>query len=111
MEKEEILKASRNDNKNKDLADIERDNKASKFAAIAVLLLTFVYYSLEIFIKGETNRGWYSIIALYLTVFYGYKSLRTKNTLFVFCAVIWAFITIVSIIVYVQSIFATSTIM
>ena len=51
MKKEEILELSRKENKNKDLAYIEVDNKAYKFAAMAMFVLTAIYFILEIALK------------------------------------------------------------
>lgn len=76
MKKEEILEASRNENKNKDFAEIETDKKAIRFGALGVLILSTVYFCMGIFLKGETNYGWYSIISLYCPITYGYKVVK-----------------------------------
>ena len=106
MKKEDILKASRKENKNKDLAIIEIENKAVKIAAFGMLLLITVYYCLEIFIQGKNNYGWYSTIALYCAIFYGYKGIKRKNKFEIFCMVIWGAIAIPLIISYIKNIIA-----
>ena len=53
MKKEDILDKARKENKKKDFAVIEIENKAVKIAALGMLLLTTVYYCLEIFIQGK----------------------------------------------------------
>ena len=111
MKKEDILKASRDENKKKDLAEIEIENKAVKFAAIGMVLLVTIYFCMEIFVKGETNYGWYSMIALYNAILYGYKALNDKKKIHIFNAIIWLAVTILCVIQCIQNIFATSTIL
>lgn len=111
MEKEKILEASRRDNKNKDYAEFENENKAVKFSAIGIVILSSIYFAMEIFIKGKTNYGWYSIIALYNSIFYGYKAIKDKKKLHIFNGVVWGIVSIILIIIYIQDIFATSNIL
>lgn len=49
MTKEEILEISRNENQNKDLADLEAVNKGSKIAFIVGFTLCVIIASLDIF--------------------------------------------------------------
>ena len=111
MEKEKILEASRNENKQRDLAQIENENKAVKFSAISIVILSTIYFCMEIFVKGKTNYGWYSIIALYNSVFYGYKAIKDKSKLHIFNGIIWTIVTIIITVVYIKDIFATSNIL
>ena len=106
MKKEDILDKARKENKKKDFAVIEIENKAVKIAALGMLFFTTVYYCLEIFIQGKNNYGWYSIIALYCAIFYGYKGIKRKNKFEIFCMVLWAAIAIPLIISYIKDIFA-----
>ena len=106
MKKEDILKASRKENKNKDFAVIEIENKAVKIAALGMLVLSSIYFCLEIFVQGKTNYGWYSILALYCAIVYGYKGIKTKNKFEIFCMIIWALLAIPLIIVYIKGIYA-----
>ncbi len=94
MKKEEILEMSRKENKKKDLAVIEIENKAVKIAALSMIILTTIYFCLEIIVQGKTNYGWYSIIALYCAIIYGYKGIKTKNKLEIFCMIVWGLIAI-----------------
>lgn len=111
MNKEEILEASRNENKNKDYAEIEVENKAVKIAAISTLILSTIYFCLEIFIKGKTNYGWYSIIALYSAIVYGYKGISVKKKIYVVNAVLWGILAIAFIYLYIREMYFTSTIL
>ena len=111
MNKEEILEASRSENKNKDYAEIEVENKAVKLASLCTLILATVYFCLEIFIKGETNYGWYSIIALYSAIVYGYKGIKSKKKICVVNSVLWGILAIAFICLYVREMYFTSTIL
>ena len=111
MKKEEILEASRKENKQKDFYEIEVENKAVKIAAITMIILTTIYYCLEIFIKGETNHGWYSLIALYCFVLYGYKALKIKSKFYTFCSIIWFLVTVICVYLTIKNIIVTSTIL
>ena len=55
MKKEEILEMSRKENKKKDLAVIEIENKAVKIAALSMIILTTIYFCLEIIVQGKIN--------------------------------------------------------
>lgn len=111
MEKEKILEASRNENQKKDLARIENQTKAVKYAAFGVVILATIYFCMEIFIKGKTNYGWYSIIALYCSIFYGYEAIKDKKKVLIFSSIIWTIVTIILVVSYIKDIFATSTIL
>ena len=102
MKKEEILEMSRKENKNKDMHELEVENKGCKIAAYAMLLLTTVYYCYEIFaVKGQ-NIALYSLITSYCAVIYGYKGIKIqKRRLFnIICACIWTILTILLVINY-----------
>ena len=111
MKKEEILKASRDENKKKDLAEIEIENKAIKLAMLSVLILTTVYYIMEIVVRGIHNAGLYSIISLYCAVLYGYKAIKHQKTFHIVCGIIWTLVAISLVYEYITGIFATSTIL
>ena len=111
MKKEEILEASRSENKKKDLANIENENRAVKYAAFAVVILATLYFCIEIFVKGKTNYGWYSIIALYNGVFYGYKSIKDKKKIHILNTVLWTILAIGFIAMYLKNIFETQNIL
>ena len=102
MKKEEILEMSRKENKNKDMHEIEVENNGGKIAAIAMLLLTTVYYCYEIFTAKGQNITLYSLITIYCAVMYGYKGIKIKkNKMFnISCSIIWTILTIVLVLEY-----------
>lgn len=111
MKKEEILEKARNENKQKDLAVIEIERKGAMYAAISILLLSTVYYISGIFITGKSNYGWYSIIALYCTIVYGYKGIKEKKKLSIITSIIWLLVTIITTYSYFDSMISSSSIL
>ena len=111
MKKEEILEKARKENKQKDLACIEVERKGGILAAISILILACIYYICGIMITGNSNYGWYSIIALYCTVMYGYKGIKMKNKLHIIVAIIWLLVTILTAYSYFSNMISTSTIL
>lgn len=110
MKKDEILEMSRKENKKKDLQEMELENKACVFIAIAIAIMSLVFYALEIAIKGTANYGWYSFICLYNAIMFGYKGIKLKRKVDIFAGIIWLLLTIASIYFYVDGLYATSTI-
>ena len=87
MKREEILEKSRRENKNRDLAEIEIQTKAVKLAALGLLILSTIYFVLEIVFNNKTNYGWYSMIALYCAIAYGYKGIKMKKRISIICII------------------------
>lgn len=102
MKKEEILAMSRKENKNKDIYEIEVENKGCKIAALAMLILITVYYCYEIFTGKGQNYTLYSLVSIYCTVAYGYRSIKLEKRrgLYAFCTIIWGLMTIALILEY-----------
>lgn len=102
MKREEILEKSRKENKNKDMYEIEIENKAVKLAAIIMIILATIYYCYEIFSGKGENYSYYSLIAVYCAILFGYKAIKLKRRrkLHIFCSLIWSIVTIITIIKY-----------
>lgn len=100
MKKEEILEKARKENKNKDYALIEAENKASKIAGLSIIILSSIYFVSGILITGKTNYGWYSILAVYCAIVYGLRGIKTHKSLDIFCGVLWTIASIMMIIIY-----------
>ena len=111
MKKEEILEKSRKENKEKDFVAIEVENVAVKIAALAVLILSSIYYISGIVIAGIDNKGWYSIIALYCAIVFGYKGIKLHNKMNLICGVIWLLVSIILIVSYMNALITNSTIL
>ncbi len=102
MKKEEILAMSRKENKNKDIYEIEVENKGCKIAVICMLILICIYYCYEIITGKGQNYTLYSLISIYCTILYGYKAIKLekRRKLHTFCAVLWGLMTIILILQY-----------
>ena len=102
MKKEEILEASRKENKNRDIYEKEVENKAGTNALVAMIVLTFIYFTYEIMSGKGTNYALYSLLTLYNTVFYGGKAIKleTRRKLNAFTAIIWGLLTVTLILGY-----------
>ena len=111
MKKEEILEKARQENKQKDLACIEAERKGAMLAAISIVILACIYYVCGIMLTGKSNYGWYSIIALYCTVVYGYKGIKMKNKFNIFVSIIWLLVTIITAYSYFSNLISSSTIL
>lgn len=102
MKKEEILEASKKENKKKDMYEVQIEAKAGNYAAITILILAFIYYSYEIFKGNGSNPALYSIITLYNTVLFGYKGIKLEKCrkLNIFTAIVWGLLTIMLVLSY-----------
>ena len=102
MKKEEILEMSRKENKNKDIYETQVEAKGCTYASLTMVILATVYYCYEIFTGKGQNYSFYSIIALYCFVLYGYKAIKIekRRSLHIFVSIIWGLTTVLSIIQY-----------
>lgn len=57
MNKEEILEKSRQENKNRDIAEIDRARSASRFAMLFSLCFIVIYTMLSLFASNHVNYG------------------------------------------------------
>lgn len=57
MNKEEILAKSRQENKNRDIAEIDRARSASRFAMLFSLCFIVIYTMLSLFATSRVNYG------------------------------------------------------
>ena len=102
MEKEKILENSRLENKGKDMYAIQVEANACKIAALAMVILAFVYYTFEITTGKGINPAFYSLITLLNCVMFGYKAIKLeeRRKLSIFTSVIWGLLTLMLILSY-----------
>ena len=107
MKKEEILEASKKENKKKDVYEIQIDAKACEYAAVSMLILAFIFFTYEIASGKGSNPAFYSLITLFNTVIYGYKAIKlSKNRkLNIFTSITWGLLTILLFLEYFKVIF------
>ena len=102
MKKEEILEASKKENKNKDIYAIEIESKSNQLAGICMLLLASIYFIYEIVTGKGQNPAFYSLIAIYETILYGYKAIKIqqRRKLSACTSIIWGLLTIILVLEY-----------
>lgn len=91
--------------------ETEAEKVGGVIAAIGMIILSFIYFTLGIALQGKTNYGWYSMIALYCTLVFGYKGIKLKKKLDIVIAIIWLLMLIMTIIGYVNNLINDSTIL
>ena len=86
----------------KDSYELEVDYKAGTWAAVAMLILACVYYSYEIFTGKGSNPAFYSLIALYCSIFYGFRGIKIEKNrkLNIIISIIWGLLSIMLIVAY-----------
>ena len=102
MNKEDILERSRKENRKKDAYELEVEYKAGTISAILMLVLAFIYFSYEIFTGKGSNPAFYSIITIYNSAFFTYKSIKLEKNraLSIVSAVIWSILSILLVLSY-----------
>jgi len=102
MKKEEILEASKKENKKKDLVTLQESYKGATYAAIAMVILAFVYFTCEMMQGKGTNYALYSLICIYNAVLNGWLVIKTKECriLRIVNFIIWGLLTIMLILEY-----------
>ena len=102
MKKEEILEASKKENKKKDMYEIQVSAKGCEYAAVSMLLLAFVFFTYEIITDRGSNPAFYSLITLFNAVSFGYKAVKIEKDrkLNVFTSIIWGVLTIMLCLQY-----------
>lgn len=102
MKKEEILEASRKENKMKDVYEYEIDAKACRAGAVTMLILALIFYAYEIAIGKGTNNAFYSLITAFNFAGFGYKAIKVKKSrkLNALTSIIWGLLTILLLLTY-----------
>ena len=83
------------------ITELEVQNKAVKFGVLGIIVMTTTFYILEVALLNCQNYGWYSILAIYCTIIYGYKAIKLKNKSYALISLIWSITTIVCIYNYI----------
>lgn len=102
MKKEEILKANREDNKKKDVYEMEVDVKACKYAAMGMFVLAFILLVYEMAIDKGINPAFYSFLTIFNAIAYGYIAykLEKNRKLNTALSIVWFISTIVLLLCY-----------
>ena len=102
MNKEEILQASRNENKNKDIFELEATRKGQRIGGLAALCVAFVLMIIErVILEDGTNYGYYCIVMTAGAGLWIYKAIKLKKPHETLPAVLWSFMMIYSAVMIV----------
>lgn len=102
MNKEEILQASRNENQNKDIYELEVISKGQRIGGLAALSVAFVLMFIErVILENGMNYGYYCIVMSAGAGLWIYKAIKLKKLHEILLAVLWSFLAIYSAVMMV----------
>ncbi len=102
MNKEEILRASRNENQNKDIYELEVIRKGQRIGGLISICITFTLMFVErVILENGMNYGYFLIILSAGAGLWIYKALKMKKKHEVFLALLWAVLAVYSAIMVV----------
>lgn len=79
MNKEDILEASKKENKKKDPYTLEVQSKGGNLASVATLILAFIYLMYELYTTNSWNPAIYSIFTIYSCIANGYRAIKIEK--------------------------------
>lgn len=79
MNKEEILKKSRMENKNKDIYEMEVVKAGGTAGAIAAAILATIFFCVQIFVGGGMNYGLYATVFIIPAAAFTVKAVKLKR--------------------------------
>lgn len=95
MDKEKVLQASRNENKNKDIYELEVISKAQRIGGLIAISIAFALILIErVILEKDMNYGYFLIIISAGMGLWCYKALKLKRKHEMFLAVLWTVLTI-----------------
>lgn len=101
MNREEILEKSRKENKNKDLAKLEAENRGGQLAGIVAALMCFAFYILERKFLNRDAYGYYCILTMFMAVECTYKAVKLRGKQNIVTAALWCAAALVVLITYI----------
>ena len=111
MEKEEILAKAQQENKKKDLADIEAERLGAVWGACAAMVLAGIFMVLSFVLTGKSSPGFMAIAFITEAFVFWVKfiKLRKKHELIV--AISYSALTIACIVLHIVLLVTTSPIL
>lgn len=101
MDKEQILQASRQENQNKDLFELEIAQKAQRVAGLIGICVAFGLMVLERAVLDlHTNYGYFLIILAASTGLWLYKSVKLKRRHEILLAALWSLAIVYAAVMY-----------
>lgn len=103
MNKEEILRASRNENQNKDIYELEVISKGQRIGGLIGISVTFVLMFVErVILDIGMNYGYFLIILSAGTGLWIYKAAKLKKKHEIVLAVLWGVFAIYAAVMVVM---------
>ena len=95
MNKEEILQASRNENQNKDIYELEVISKGQRIGGLIGICVAFLLMITErVILDSGTNYGYFLIILSAGAGLWIYKAVRMKKKHEILLAVLWSVLSV-----------------
>lgn len=102
MNKEEVLQASRNENQNRDIYELEVISKAQRVGGLIAVSVTFALMLIErVILDSGMNYEYFLIILSAGTGLWIYKSVKMRRRHEILLAVLWAVFTIYAAVMVV----------
>lgn len=111
MNKDDILAASRKENKDRDLYNEEISISAGVISSLVALFLTTAFFILHALIKHENNWGLYAIVVSFGATNFIVRAVHLKRRRDIIFAVIYTLATVALTAVYICQLVATSPIL
>ena len=111
MNKEEVLQKSRQENKNRDIYELQVEKEASTYAIVVTAVLATVFFSVQIFVGEGTNWGmWALVFSISMTIFWvKYFKLRRLHELIV--ALLYTLCVVIMFWQHISNLISSSTIL
>lgn len=94
MDKEEILRKSRNENQNRDIYELEVINKAQRIGGLTALFVTLALMIIDRLIFDVTNYGYFLVIESAVMGLWIYKAVKMRKRHEIPLAVLWTVLAI-----------------
>lgn len=105
MDREEILRASRKENKNQDIFELDVIKAGQRAGGIAALVVAFALMCLDIFLGKEMLYGYYAIILTAGAGMWIVKAIKLKRKHEILLAVLWTIMSAFMLIAHVYNLF------
>jgi hypothetical protein len=102
MNREEILQASRRENQNKDIYELEIVNKGQRIGGLVALCVTLALMVIEnVILDSGPNYGYFLIIISAGAGLWIYKATKMKKKHEIFLAVLWTILSVYAAVMVV----------
>lgn len=111
MNKEEILKRSRTENKNQDVYEKEVTRDAANYGACAAGILATIFFIVQIFVGGGMNYGLYAVVFAIPAAGFIYKAIRLRRRHEILVAIVYTVATLMFSAAHLYNLITSSAIL